>query len=208
MLKIALAKGRLAKESLEILSKLGIKTDFDNDSRKLIFKSDDEKIMFFLAKPADVPTFVDHGAADIGIVGYDTIMEEDRDCYQVLDLGFGKCKFCVAGFKDKKSLLNSNSVITCATKYSNSAKKYFAETNRNVSIIKLNGSVELAPLVGLADCIFDIVESGKTLKENNLEILETASTISARMIVNKVSIKVKNTEIFDLVNKIRKCLGE
>lgn len=208
MLKIALAKGRLGKEALGILEKIGIKTNFSDDSRKLIFESTDGEITFFLAKPSDVPIFVDHGAADIGFVGLDTIMEENRDVYQVVDLGFGKCKFCVAGFKDKAELLKSSKVINVATKYSNSAKKYFLDTHRNVSIIKLNGSVELAPLVGLADVIFDIVESGKTLKENNLEVLETVSEISARMIVNKVSIKVKYQEIFTLINQIKEVIGE
>lgn len=208
MLKIALAKGRLAKDTLEILEKIGIKTDYSDDSRKLIFKSEDNKIMFFLAKPADVPTFVEYGAADMGIVGYDTISEEHRDVYQVLDLKFGYCRFCVAGYANKKELLQSSSIIKVATKYDYSCKKYFEKTNRKASIIKLNGSVELAPLVGLSDVIFDIVESGKTLKENDLEVLEVVEDISARVIVNKVSIKVKSMEVLDLVGRIKEIIGE
>ncbi len=208
MLKIALAKGRLGKDSLKLLEKIGITTNYSDESRKLIFESDDKSIVFFLCKPTDVPIFVEHKAADIGIVGFDTISEENRDVYQVLDLGYGACKFCVAGFERDRDILTSNKVIRVATKYPYSAKKYFEQTNRNVSIIKLNGSVELAPLVGLSDVIFDIVESGKTLIENNLAVLETVSDISARIIANKASIKIKNEEVFDLINKIKNCLGD
>lgn len=205
-IRIALAKGRLANKIFDILKKIGIESNYSDDSRKLIFESMDGKYSFFLAKPSDVPTFVVNGAADIGIAGYDTILEMNYDVYQILDLGFGKCSLCVAGFLDKQHLLASNEMLRIATKYPLTAKKYFDQTSRNVFIIKLNGSVELAPLVDLADFIFDIVETGKTLEENNLKVLENAVDCSARVIVNKVAIKTKNEDILELVEKIKESL--
>lgn len=192
----ALAKGRLASKTLEILEKINIKpVSFSDDSRKLVFNSEDDKYTFFLAKPSDVPTYVDFGAADIGIVGLDTILEEGRDLYECLDLNIGKCKMCVAAYPDKRSIILGNDWIKVATKYPNIARKYFESKNKKAEIIKLNGSVELGPLVGLSDCIVDIVESGKTLKENGLEIIDEICDLSARVIVNKVSIKTKYEEI-------------
>lgn len=192
----ALAKGRLANKTLEILEKLNIRpSSFTDDSRKLVFNSDDDKYTFFLAKPSDVPTYVDFGAADIGIVGLDTILEEGRDLYECLDLNIGKCKMCVAAYPEKKEIIMGNNWIKVATKYPNIARKYFESKNKKAEIIKLNGSVELGPLVGLSDCIVDIVESGRTLKENGLEVIDEICDLSARVIVNKVSIKTKYEEI-------------
>ena len=192
----ALAKGRLANQTLEILEKLNIKpASLTDDSRKLVFNSEDDKYTFFLAKPSDVPTYVDFGAADIGIVGLDTILEEDRDLYECLDLNIGKCKMCVAAHLDKRELIMGNDWIKVATKYPNIARKYFESKNKKAEIIKLNGSVELGVAVGLSDCIVDIVESGRTLKENGLAVIEEICDLSARVIVNKVSIKTKYEEI-------------
>lgn len=192
----ALAKGRLANKTLEILEKINVKpSSLLDDSRKLVFNSEDDKYTFFLAKPSDVPTYVDFGAADIGIVGLDTILEEGRDLYECLDLNIGKCKMCVAAYPEKKNVIMGNDWIKVATKYPNVARKYFESRNKKAEVIKLNGSVELGPLVGLSDCIVDIVESGRTLKENGLEIIDEICDLSARVIVNKVSIKTKYEEI-------------
>lgn len=192
----ALSKGRLASKTLEILEKLNIRpSSFTDDSRKLVFNSDDDRYTFFLAKPSDVPTYVDFGVADIGIVGLDTILEEGRDLYECLDLNIGKCKMCVAAYPEKKEIIMGNDWIKVATKYPNIARKYFESKNKKAEIIKLNGSVELGPLVGLSDCIVDIVESGRTLKENGLEVIDDICDLSARVIVNKVSIKTKYEEI-------------
>ena len=205
----ALAKGRLAKKTLEILDKLDIRpVDMSDDSRKLVFNSSDDKYSFFLAKPSDVPTFVDYGVADIGIVGLDTILEEDRDLYECLDLNIGKCRMCVAGYPSKRDLILGGEQIRVATKYPNIAKKYFESKNKKVEIIKLNGSVELGAVIGLADCIVDIVESGKTLVENGLEVITDICNLSARVIVNKVSIKTKYEEISKIIKEMEENLWE
>ncbi len=205
----ALAKGRLAKKTMNILEKLGITcSEMTDESRKLIFETEDKKYRFFLSKPSDVPTYVDHGVADIGIVGKDTILEEALEVYEVLDLGFGACRMMVAGEPAKKELLSSGKQIRVATKYPNIAQKYFDKSNRNVSIIKLNGSVELGPLVNLSDVIVDIVESGKTLIENGLEPLEFVADLSARVIVNKASIKVKHEEIMKIVRDMEGVIND
>lgn len=203
----ALAKGRLAKQTLEILDKINIRpVDMTDESRKLVFSSSDDKYSFFLSKPSDVPTFVDYGVADIGIVGYDTILEEDRDLYECLDLNVGKCRMCVAGFPKKRDLILGGEMIRVATKYPNIAKKYFESLNKKVEIIKLNGSVELGAVIDLADCIVDIVESGKTLVENGLEVITTICDLSARVIVNKVSIKTKYEEISKILKEMEATL--
>ena len=199
----ALAKGRLAKQAMGLLKDIGIVcTEMESESRKLLFTSDDGNYRFFLSKASDVPTYVDYGVADIGIVGKDTILEENRDVYEVLDLGFGACKMAVAGEPGKKELLEGGGLLRIATKYPYIAKKYFEKTNRPVEIIKLNGSVELGPIVGLSDVIVDIVESGKTLEENGLVVLEDIAPLSARCIVNTASLKVKHDEIRKLLNQI------
>lgn len=207
-LNIALSKGRLAELSIELFEKAGIDCSvLKDDSRKLILTDEINKIRFFLVKPSDVPTYVDYGAADIGIVGRDTILEEGRDLYEVLDLGFGKCRMCVAGPVELKGKLDSIPNKRVATKYPRIAKEYFEHKKlESIEVINLNGSVELAPLVGLAEVIVDIVESGRTLKENGLDVLETIAHISARMVVNRVSMKMESERIGTLINNIKKQL--
>ena len=194
-LTFALAKGRLAKETLKLLEKIGITCDEINDpkTRKLIFQNDEIGMRFFLAKPSDVPTYVEYGVADIGVVGRDTLLEEGRNLYEVMDLGFGKCRMCVCGPESARELLTRNEIIRVASKYPNIAKNYFiGEKNQTVEIIKLNGSVELAPIVGLSEVIVDIVETGSTLKENGLTVLEEITDLSARIVVNQVSMRLEH----------------
>lgn len=205
-LTIALAKGRLAKKTLEILEKIGITCEEmkDPDSRKLIFTNEALKLKFFLAKATDVPTYVEYGAADIGVVGKDTILEEGRKLYEVIDLNLGKCRMCVAGPASAKELLQHGELIRVATKYPNIAKDYFYnKKHQTVEIIKLNGSIELAPIVGLAEVIVDIVETGSTLRENGLDVLEEICQLSARMVVNQVSMKMENERITKMINDLR-----
>ena len=205
-LTFALGKGRLAKQTLELFEKIGITCEEmkDKDSRKLIFTNEELKLRFFLAKGLDVPTYVEYGAADIGVVGKDTILEEGRKVHEVLDLGYGKCKMCVCGYKDAAPLLQHHELIRVATKYPNIAKDYFYNTkHQTVEIIKLNGSIELAPIVGLSEVIVDIVETGSTLRENGLEGLEEVCPLSARMIVNPVSMRMESARIKDLLTRLR-----
>lgn len=208
-LTFALAKGRLAKKSLEMFEKIGITCDEmkDEKTRKLIFVNEELKLKFFLAKAGDVPTYVEYGAADIGVVGKDTILEEGRKLYEVMDLGFGKCKMCVCGPESAKELLKHHEMIRVASKYPNIAKDYFYnKKHQTVEIIKLNGSVELAPIVNLSEVIVDIVETGSTLRENGLGVLEEICPLSARMVVNQVSMKMENERINKLVNDIKNYL--
>ena len=159
---------------------------------------------FFLAKANDVPTYVEYGAADIGVVGKDTILEEGRDLYEVLDLGMGKCRMCVAGPESARELLGNGEILRVATKYPHIAKDYFVkQKHQTVELIKLNGSIELAPIVGLSDVIVDIVETGSTLKENGLVVLEEVCPLSARVVVNRVSMKMEQERITDLISKLR-----
>ncbi len=208
-LTFALAKGRLAKKSLEIFEKLGITCEEmkDEKTRKLIFVNEELKLKFFLAKASDVPTYVEYGAADIGIVGSDTIIEENRKLFEVVDLGIGKCRMCVCGPKSAKELLKHHEMIRVASKYPRIAKDYFYnKKHQTVEIIKLNGSVELAPLVGLSEVIVDIVETGSTLRENGLEVLEEICLLSARMVVNQVSMKMENERIMKLIKELKEVL--
>lgn len=176
----------------------------DEKTRKLIFVNEDLKLRFFLAKASDVPTYVEYGAADIGIVGKDTILEEDRKLYEVLDLGFGKCRMCVCGPKSARELLKDHKMIRVASKYPKIAKDYFYNKKyQTVEIIKLNGSVELAPIVGLSEVIVDIVETGTTLKENGLEVLEEVCPLSARMVVNQVSMKMEDERIRKIISDLK-----
>ncbi len=210
-LTFALTKGRLAHKTLELLEELGITCEEmkDKNSRKLIFVNEELKLKFFLAKGPDVPTYVEYGAADIGVVGKDTIMEEGRKVHEVLDLRFGKCRMCVCGPKSAEELLKHRELIRVATKYPNIAKDYFYnKKHQTVEIIKLNGSIELAPLVGLSEVIVDIVETGSTLRENNLDVLEEVCPLSARMIVNPVSMRLENERIKDLLTRLRALLQE
>lgn len=205
----ALAKGRLAKKTMELLEQIGIFCEEmkDEKTRKLIFVNEELKLKFFLAKASDVPTYVEYGAADIGVVGRDTILEEGRKLYEVLDLGFGKCRMCVAGPESARELLNSKELIRVASKYPGIAKDYFYhKKNQTVEIIKLNGSVELAPIVGLSEVIVDIVETGSTLRENGLGVLEEICECSARMVVNEVSLKMEQERIYNIIKSLKEIL--
>ena len=209
-LTFALGKGRLANQTLETFEKIGITCEEmkDKKTRKLIFVNEEYKLRFFLAKGPDVPTYVEYGAADIGIAGKDTILEEGRNIYEVLDLGFGKCRMCVCGPKDAKELLQHREQIRVATKYPKIAKDYFYnKKHQTVEIIKLNGSIELAPIVGLSEVIVDIVETGSTLRENGLEVLEEITDLSARMVVNQVSMKMENERITKLITDLKSVLN-
>ena len=210
-LTFALTKGRLANKTMELLEQLGITCEEiqDKSSRKLIFVNEELKLKFFLAKGPDVPTYVEYGAADIGVVGKDTILEEGRKVHEVCDLRFGKCRMCVCGPASAKELLKHRELIRVATKYPNIAKDYFYnQKHQTVEIIKLNGSIELAPLVGLSEVIVDIVETGSTLRENGLDVLEEVCPLSARMIVNPVSMRMENERIKELLTKLRAILQE
>lgn len=205
-LTFALGKGRLASQTLSLFEQMGITCEEmkDKSSRKLIFVNEELKLKFFLAKGSDVPTYVEYGAADIGVIGKDTIMEENRRVYEVLDLGFGKCRMCVCGPESARELLQHHEMIRVASKYPNIAKDYFYnKKHQTVDIIKLNGSVELGPIVGLSDVIVDIVETGSTLKENGLVVLEEICPLSARMIVNQVSMQMETERIKHLINSLK-----
>ena len=205
----ALTKGRLAKTTLDLFETIGVTCEEmkDKDSRKLIFVNEQLGLKFFLAKGPDVPTYVEYGAADVGIVGKDTIMEEGRKLYEVLDLGFGKCRMCVCGPQSAKEYLQHKELIRVATKYPNIAKDYFYnKKHQTVEIIKLNGSIELAQIVGLSEVIVDIVETGSTLRENGLTVLEEICPLSARMVVNQVSMKMEQERIWSLIDRLRKVI--
>ncbi|MBQ1404253.1 MAG: ATP phosphoribosyltransferase [Lachnospiraceae bacterium] len=206
---IALTKGRLADKTMQLLNKAGYYCEElkDKGSRKLIFTNEEQKLRFFLAKGPDVPTYVEYGAADIGVVGSDIIMEENRRVYEVLDLGFGKCRMCVCGPDEARELLQHHEMIRVTSKYPNIARDFFYNRkHQTVDIIKLNGSVELGPIVSLGDVIVDIVETGSTLKENGLAVLEEVCPVSARMIVNQVSMQMKTRRIREIIGNVRDCL--
>lgn len=210
-LTFALAKGRLAKKTLALLEQIGITCEEmkDPDTRKLIFVNEELKMKFFLSKATDVPTYVEYGAADIGVVGKDTILEEGRNLYEVMDLSFGKCRMCVCGPASARELLKKNEIIRVASKYPVIAKDYFNNRkHQTVEIIKLKGSVELAPIVGLSEVIVDIVETGSTLRENGLEVLEEICPLSARMVVNQVSLKMENERIHKLLEDLNRLIKE
>lgn len=202
---VALAKGRLAELSIDIFEKLGYDVaQMKEKTRKLIFTDEKNKFKFILVKASDVPTYVEYGAADIGVVGKDTLLESGKDLYEVLDLGFGACKMAVAGPKEMKDKLDGRNIMRVASKYPDIAREYFhGVKGQTVDIIKLNGSVELGPLVGLSEVIVDIVESGKTLVENGLEVLEDICPLSARMVVNRVSMKLHREKIVNLIEEIK-----
>ena len=208
---VALAKGRLAQKAMDLFGRLGISCEEmkDKASRKLIFANEELGMRFFLAKASDVPTYVEYGAADLGIVGKDTILEEGRKLYEVLDLRTGRCRMCVCGPESARERLKHHELIRVATKYPHIAKDYFYNRKyQTVEIIKLNGSVELAPIVGLSDVIVDIVETGSTLRENGLVVLEEVCPLSARMVVNQVSMKRENGRIAKLIRDLKSILQE
>jgi ATP phosphoribosyltransferase len=208
----ALTKGRLAEAAVDLFDRAGIlsgeiKSAMKKKSRRLIFGSDDSELSYFMAKAPDVPTYVEYGAADIGIAGKDALMEGCRNLYEVLDLGFGTCTMVVAGREEQRELVRRGNNLRVATKYPHIALDYFVRRKQqSVEIIKLNGSVELAPIIGLADVIVDIVETGGTLKENGLTPLEEISPISARLVVNRASMKIEHARIVEVIKKLKAIL--
>lgn len=207
-IKIALTKGRIEKEAIRIFERAGVDcSEVINKGRKLIFHNMESNIDFVLVKAPDVLTYVEHGVVDVGIVGKDTLLEQDKNFYEVLDLGFGKCKFSLAGLKNSDFYSGYNRK-KIATKYPNVARSYFRKLGQDVEIIKIEGSVELAPILGLADAIVDIVETGSTLKENGLVIYKDICSISARMVVNMASMKMKKEEIEKIINKVQVQINE
>ena len=205
MLNIALPKGRLGDKTYSLFEKIGYKCDeLTEDSRKLIFENKEKNIRYLLVKPSDVGIYVEKGAADIGVVGKDILLENDYDIYELLDLNLGICKISVAALSGYKE--DTERKLRVATKYVNTAKKYYSSLNRETDIIKLNGSIELAPILGLSDVIVDIVETGNTLKENNLNVINDIEEISARFIANKTSYKFKNEEIKNIEKKLREVI--
>ena len=202
MLNVALPKGRLGDKVYKLFASVGYDCpDIESDNRKLVFESKENNVRYMLVKPSDVAIYVEKGAVDIGVVGKDVILEGSPDVYELLDLGFGKCRLAVAGkkeFKEDKSL-----PLRVATKYPSVTREYYSSLSRQIEIIKLNGSIELAPILGLSDVIVDIVETGTTLKENGLEVFTTIHESSARLIANKSSYQFKKEQIEQAVNKIR-----
>jgi ATP phosphoribosyltransferase len=206
---VALAKGRLAGDAAAILEKCGVDCSALFDSgRRLVVEDARSGVSFILVKPFDVPTYVERGVADLGVVGKDTLMERNARVYEMLDLGFGRCRLCVAGFPEQRDRAVTALNLRVATKYPRIARSYYGEKGVAIDIIELNGSVELGPLVGLSDVILDIVESGRTLEENGLVVLEKICDVSARLIVNRVSLKTKGDRIKPLLAAMRKALTE
>lgn len=203
MINVALPKGRLGEKVYDIFEKIGYDCPaIKEKSRKLIFENEDKGVRFFWVKPSDVSIYVERGAADVGVVGKDILLEYEPDIYELLDLDIGKCKMAVAAKKGTK--LSNRKTITVATKFTKIAKDYFAKTGRSIEIIKLNGSIELAPILKMSDVIVDIVETGTTLKENDLEVIEDIVNISARFVCNKSSHKFKGEEINLITEKMLK----
>lgn len=205
-LKIALAKGRIALQAFELFESIGIDcSQMKQGTRKLIIRDPGSMVEFILVKSRDVTKYVEQGAVDMGVVGKDTLLERQPDLYEVLDLGIGKCRMVVAGTRGAKQ--NSNiAVKVVATKYPVTAQRYFSEKRQSIQVVELDGSVELAPLVGLSHIIVDLVETGRTLKENGLVILDEICPISARLVVNKVSLKMENERVTQIITALRRVL--
>ncbi len=201
-LRIAIAKGRLEEKALELFKGSEYEIVTEEGSRKLIYNNANKKIDFIFVKPCDVVTYVEKGVADLGIVGKDIILEDNKDIYEILNLNFGNCRFVIAGFEDQ-SLVKKNEILTIATNYPSYVESVFKDKGQQIEIIKLGGAVELAPLMGLSEVIVDIVETGNTLKANGLSVLEELDFISARLVANKVSYRFK----YDEIKKIEKLLG-
>ncbi|MDL2237727.1 ATP phosphoribosyltransferase [Christensenellaceae bacterium OttesenSCG-928-K19] len=209
MLTIALAKGRLAKYSIELFEKCSIDTsELREDTRKLVVYDKKNDTRFVLVKPSDVPVYVYRGVADIGIAGKDTLLEAGLPLYEMLDLGYAACKICVAGYENKGNGKITSNRLRVATKYPRVAKMHYDSKGEDIEIIKLNGSIELAPILDLSDVIVDIVESGNTIRENGLSILEDICTVSARLVVNQVSLKTKADAITPLIGRMKQALEE
>lgn len=206
MLNIALPKGRLGDQVYKMLSSIGYEcAAIYEDNRKLVFESEENGVRYLLVKPSDVAIYVEHGAADVGIVGKDILLDSKPDVYELLDLNIGKCRLAVAGPNDY--IEDRDNVLRVATKFANVAKEYYSSINREIEIIKLNGSIELAPILGLSDVIVDIVESGKTLKENNLKVLTTIVPVSARFIANRSSYLFKSEAIGKMLTGLQEVLS-
>jgi ATP phosphoribosyltransferase len=206
-ISIALTKGRLEEETIKILDKANFDpSELKNKGRKLVFKDKTQDIKYFLVKAADSITYVEHGVADLGVVGKDTILESDNKSYEVLDLGFGKCGFIVASLPEN-DIFKKVGHVKIGTKYPKVAKDYFKNKSMDVEVIKIEGSVELAPILGLCDGIVDIMETGTTLKENGLVVLDRICEISARLIVNKASFKMKQNEIWAFIDRIKEVIN-
>ena len=207
MLNIALPKGRLGDQVYALLAQIGYDcSSIYEQNRKLVFESKENNVRYLLVKPSDVAIYVEHHAADVGIVGKDILAESRPDVYELLDLGLGKCRMCVAAKSDYTE--DKDRTLRVATKFVNIAKDHYAKLNRDIDIIKLNGSIELAPILGLSDVIVDIVESGSTIRENNLKIIEEFMPISARFIANKTSFKFQNETIRQMVDKLSMVLNQ
>ena len=201
VITFALAKGRLAEQAFVLLENLGIDcSEPRNPGRQLVLWDKSNNIRFILVKPSDVPTYVDHGVADFGVVGKDTLLEAGRPLYEVLDLTFGKCRLCIAGYADQKNQQATRATFRVATKYPNVARAYYDAKGQTIEIIELHGSIELGPVIGLSDVILDIVESGSTLKANGLSVLEEVAECSARLVVTRVSMKTKRERIRQIID--------
>ena len=201
VITFALAKGRLAEQAFTLLENLGIDcSEPRNPGRQLVLWDKKNNIRFILVKPSDVPTYVDHGVADFGVVGKDTLLEAGRPLYEVLDLTFGKCRLCIAGYADQKNQQATRATFRVATKYPNVACSYYDGKGQTIEIIELHGSIELGPVIGLSDVILDIVESGSTLRANGLSVLEEVAECSARLVVNRVSMKTKRDRIRQIID--------
>ena len=198
---IAMAKGRLAEETFTLLERMGIDCSAPrNPGRQLVLWDEKNRIRFILVKPSDVPTYVDHGVADLGVVGKDTLLEAGRPLYEVLDLGFGRCRLCVAGYPGRQETTVTHATFRVATKYPNIARSYWGSQGRPIEIIELHGSVELGPVIGLSDVILDIVESGSTLRANGLAVLQEVCDVSARLVCNRVSLKTRRERLRWLID--------
>lgn len=207
MLNIALPKGRLGEKVYAMFEKAGYECpSIKENNRKLIFENPEKGVRYFWVKPSDVAIYVERGAADIGVAGKDILLEYEPEIYELLDLDIGKCRMAVAAKKDFHD--NLQSTLRVATKFTNITKNYYASIGRDIDIIHLNGSIEIAPILGLSDVIVDIVETGTTLKENNLEVIETIVPISARLIANKTSFKFASDRIENIVEGLKSIAEE
>ena len=207
MISIALPKGRLGNKAYRLLENCGY-TVVDNmdESRKLVFENIESGVRYFLVKPTDVPVYVSYGVADLGVVGKDVLIESGADVYSLMDLGVGKCRMCVASKKDYVE--DKSRPIIVATKFPNIARDYYAKEDRDIEVIKLYGSIELAPILGMSDVIVDIVETGTTLKENNMQVYEEIMPLSAQLIANKTSYKFKENDIRDVLSKLKEAIKQ
>ena len=205
MINIALPKGRLGNKAYKLLEDCGYTvTDLMDESRKLVFENEESGVRYFLVKPTDVPVYVSYGVADLGVVGKDVLIESNADVYSLMDLGIGKCRMCVAAKNDWVE--DKSRPIIVATKFPNIATEYYVKEDRDIEIIKLYGSIELAPILGMSDVIVDIVETGTTLRENNLKVFEEIMPLSAQLIANKTNYKFKEKEIREVVAKLKEAI--